>query len=103
MCALSINVTILMECREGEEVIIPRAHLNSSNADMPFSFLSTQLSHRVAFAMSINESQGQTLSVSGIHLDESYFSASTRNGSKENIFAFAPNGKTKNVVYNEVL
>ena len=84
---------------------------------------------RLAFAMTINKSQGnhqfeviyehhhkllisfsgQTLKAAGLHLEEPCFShgqlyvGASRVGTKNDLFVLAPNGKTKNVVYKKVL
>ena len=58
--------------------------------------------------MAINKSQGQTLKVAGLHLEEDCFShgqlyvGSSRVGSKNSLFTFVPTGKTRNIVYKEV-
>ena len=59
--------------------------------------------------MSINKSQGQTLSVAGLHLQEACFSheqlyvGCSQVESSNNLYVFTPNGNTKNIVYHEVL
>ena len=59
--------------------------------------------------MTINKSQGQTLKVVGIDLTTPCFShgqlyvAFSRVSSPNNLFVLAPNEKTENVVYKEVL
>lgn len=104
-----IEARILTGCARGEDVFIPRIPLIPSGKDMPISFRRLQFPVRLSFGMSINKSQGQTLSVAGVHLEESCFShgqlyvACSRVGSMQNLFVFRPNGKTKNIVYNEVL
>jgi len=61
------------------------------------------------FALSINKAQGQTLSVTGINLDSPCFShgqfyvACSRVGNPQNLYVYAPNGETKNVVYEKAL
>uniref|UniRef100_A0A0L8H120 DNA helicase Pif1-like 2B domain-containing protein n=1 Tax=Octopus bimaculoides TaxID=37653 RepID=A0A0L8H120_OCTBM len=104
-----IEATILSGCGKGDDVFILRIPLTPSGADVPFTFRRLQFPLRVTFAMSINKSQGQTLSVAGLLLEEPCFShgqlyvGCSRVGSKTNIFAHAPQGKTRNIVYNEVL
>lgn len=76
---------------------------------MPFNFKRLQFPVRVAFAMTINKAQGQTLQVCGVNLEEPCFShgqlyvASSRVGNPKNLIIYAPEGKTKNVVYLNVL
>uniref|UniRef100_A0A0L8IDV1 ATP-dependent DNA helicase n=1 Tax=Octopus bimaculoides TaxID=37653 RepID=A0A0L8IDV1_OCTBM len=78
-----IEATILSGCGKGDDVFIPRIPLTPSG--------------------------GQTLSVAGLLLEEPCFShgqlyvGCSRVGSKTNLFAYAPQGKTRNIVYNEVL
>ena len=69
---------------------------------------------RVAFAMTVNKAQGQTLTCVGVYLERPCFShgqfyvAASRVGLPENImFAIEPNGdgefRTANVVFAEAL
>jgi hypothetical protein len=102
-----IEVTILTGCARGEDVFIPRIPIIPS--DMPFQFKRLQLPVRLCFAMSINKSQGQSLRVVGVDLTNPCFShgqlyvACSRTGTKENLFVYAPGGRTENVVYQEAL
>ena len=104
-----IEATITTGCGRGEVVLIPRTHLFPSGSTLPFNFRRSQFPVRLCFAMSINKSQGQTLSVAGLHLGESCFShgqlyvGCSRVGSNEDAFAFAAGGRAKNIVYKEVL
>uniref|UniRef100_A0A0L8FMJ1 ATP-dependent DNA helicase n=1 Tax=Octopus bimaculoides TaxID=37653 RepID=A0A0L8FMJ1_OCTBM len=64
---------------------------------------------RLSFVMSINKAQGQTLEVVGLNLAEPVFChgqlyvGCSRVGNPENLFIYAPNGKTKNIVHHEAL
>ena len=59
--------------------------------------------------MTINKSQGQSLKVVGINLEEPPFShgqlyvAASRVGNPDNVFLLMPGAKTTNVVYKEAL
>ena len=59
--------------------------------------------------MSINKAQGQSLKVAGIHLETPDFShgqlyvACARVGTEKNLYIFAPDGKTRNIVYQTAL
>ena len=69
--------------------------------DMPFEFKRLQFPIRLAFAMTINKSQGQSLKVCGLNLEHSCFShgqlyvACSRVGRPSALFVFAPDNKTK--------
>uniref|UniRef100_A0AAG5CX79 DNA helicase Pif1-like 2B domain-containing protein n=1 Tax=Anopheles atroparvus TaxID=41427 RepID=A0AAG5CX79_ANOAO len=67
-----IQATILKGKYMGKEVLIPRIPLIST--DLPFEFKRIQFPVRLAFAMTINKSQGQSLEVCGINLEFSCFS-----------------------------
>jgi len=102
-----IEATILTGCARGEDVFIPRIPLIPT--DLPFDFKRLQFPVRLAFAMSINKSQGQSLKVAGINLENPCFShgqlyvACSRVGNPNNLFIYAPEGKTKNIVYPRAL
>lgn len=102
-----IEATILTGCATGENVFIPRIPLIPT--DLPFEFKRLQFPVRLAFAMSVNKSQGQSLKVAGINLQTPCFShgqlyvACSRVGDPENLFILAPGGQTKNVVYPKAL
>lgn len=102
-----IEATILTDKSKGEDCLIPRIPMIPT--DMPFQFTRLQYPVRLSFAMSINKAQGQTLNVCGVNLEESCFShgqlyvACSRVGTPSRLFIHAQNGKTKNIVYPNVL
>lgn len=102
-----INATILNGKFKGEDVLIPRIPLIST--DVPFEFKRLQFPVRLAFAMTINKSQGQSLEVCGLNLEHPCFShgqlyvACSRVGKPSSLFVYAANGKTKNIVYPKAL
>jgi ATP-dependent DNA helicase PIF1 len=102
-----IEATILTGCAKGEDVFIPRIPMVPT--DMPFEFKRLQFPVRLAFAMSINKAQGQSLKVAGINLETPCFShgqlyvACSRVGTGKNLYVFAPDAKTKNIVYQTAL
>lgn len=102
-----IEATILTGCGKGEDVFIPRIPLIPN--DLPFEFKRLQFPIRLAFAMSINKAQGQSLKVAGINLENPCFShgqlyvACSRVGNPKNLYILAPEGKTKNIVYPQAL
>ncbi|XP_077264817.1 uncharacterized protein LOC143898893 [Temnothorax americanus] len=102
-----IEATIFTGCARGETVFIPRIPLISS--EYLFEFKRLQFPIKVCFAMTINKSQGQSLKVAGIDLSEDCFShgqfyvACSRVSSPNSLVILAPEGRTTNVVYKEVL
>ncbi|CAF1932880.1 unnamed protein product [Rotaria magnacalcarata] len=102
-----IEATIMTSCAKGEDVFIPKIPLLPS--DMPFEFTRLQFPVRLAFAMSINKAQGQSLKVAGVNLETPCFShgqlygACSRVGTGKNLHVFAQDGKTKNIVYKTAL
>lgn len=102
-----IVASILKGPFKGEECLIPRIPLTST--DMLFNFKRQQFPLRLAFAMTINKSQGQSLEVCGINLEKPCFShgqlyvACSRVGKPSSLFVYAPEQKTKNVVYHAAL
>jgi len=77
---------------KGEEVIYPRIPIIPT--DLPFQFKRIQFPVRLAFAMPVNKSHGQSLEVCGINLGFSCFShgqlyvASSRVGKPSSLFVF---------------
>jgi ATP-dependent DNA helicase PIF1 len=102
-----IEATILTGCAKGENVFIPRIPLIPG--DLPFEFKRLQFPIRLAFAMSINKAQGQSLKVAGINLENPCFShgqlyvACSRVGNPKHLYIHSPEGKTKNIVYQKAL
>ncbi|CAF3348432.1 unnamed protein product [Rotaria socialis] len=102
-----IEATILAGCAKGEDVFISRIPL--APTDMPFEFKRLQFPVRLAFAMSINMAQGQSLKVAGINLESPCFFhgqlyvACSRVGTGKNLCVFAPDAKTKNIMYPTAL
>ena len=102
-----LEATILTGKEKGKTVFIPRIPLIPT--DLPFSFKRLQLPVRLAFSMTINKSQGQTIRCCGINLKSPCFShgqlyvACSRVGSPKNLFIFSPGDVTKNIVYPQVL
>ncbi|XP_026820637.1 uncharacterized protein LOC113559211 [Rhopalosiphum maidis] len=77
--------------------------------DVPFEFKRLQFPVRLAFAMTINKSQEQSLSVCGINLENPCFShgqlyvACSRVGKPSDLLIYAPGNQTKNIVYHKAL
>jgi ATP-dependent DNA helicase PIF1 len=99
-------------------VWIPRIFLKPKEGDFPFEWSRRQLTVSVAFAITINKSEGQTLKQAGVFLQEPVFAhgqlyvAASRVSHPQNIrFALTPEQspswplhyRTRNIVYKEVL
>lgn len=67
-----IEAIILKGKYKGEDVLIPRIPMIPT--DVPFEFKRLQFPVRLAFAMTINKSQRQSLSVCGINIENPCFS-----------------------------
>ena len=97
----------------GQTAFIPRITLRPSNEDMPIPLIRRQFPVRLAFAMTINKSQGQSVTHVGLDLRTPVFShgqlyvALSRCTSGQRIKVLFPEGqthtKTTNIVYPEVL
>lgn len=61
-----IEATIITGKYKGTDVLLPRIPMITT--DMPFAFKRLQFPLRLAFAMTINKSQGQSLQVCGLNL-----------------------------------
>jgi len=94
---------------------IPRIKFISDNSGLPFTFARKQFPLRLAYAMTINKSQGQTLSHVSLHLTDDVFShgqlyvAFSRAKASANIKVLLLDtihgriGLMRNVVYEEAL
>ena len=95
---------------KGEKVFIPRINLFASDSGLPFDLRRRQFPIKLAFSMTINKSQGQTLKKVGIYLPEPVFThgqlyvALSRVSSLNSITIFNSTGQnsTKNIVYKEI-
>ena len=67
-----IEATILTGYGKSKDVCILR--ISTAPTDMPFEFKPLQFPVRLGFVVSINETQGQSLKITGIDLETSRFS-----------------------------
>jgi ATP-dependent DNA helicase PIF1 len=109
-----IGVVVVTGTNIGDKVFIPRMNLIPSDANVYVSFQRRQFPLCLCFAMTINKSQGQTLSLVGLYLPRPVFThgqlyvalsrVTSRNGLR--ILITDDEGKssrsTINVVYQEV-
>ncbi|GFT86610.1 ATP-dependent DNA helicase pif1 [Trichonephila clavipes] len=102
-----VEATILTGRFKGEDVLIPRIPMIPT--DTPFKFKRLQFPIRLAFAITINKAQGQSLELCWLDLSVDCFShgqlyvACSRVGKPDSLYIYANNGKTKNIVYPQVL
>ncbi|XP_010496514.1 PREDICTED: uncharacterized protein LOC104773570 [Camelina sativa] len=109
-----LQARILTGTRVGKIVLIPRMLISPSDTRLPFKMRRRQFPVSVAFAMTINKSQGQSLENVGIYLPRPVFShgqlyvAMSRVKSKSGLKMLItdaegkPQTKTTNVVFKEV-
>lgn len=101
----------------GAVTFLPRIDLTPSDSKLPFRMKRRQFPVKLAFASTINKSQGKTLDKVGLYLPEPVFShgqlyvALSRVTSGLNLFIYLkyqenqnqPDNKTVNIVYKEVI
>nr|GEX23788.1 ATP-dependent DNA helicase PIF1-like [Tanacetum cinerariifolium] len=66
--ALKVGAQIINETHFGKEVIIPRLRITPSDKLLPIKIVRKQYPLSLSFAMTINKSQGQSLSKVGLYL-----------------------------------
>ncbi|GFS98753.1 ATP-dependent DNA helicase [Trichonephila clavipes] len=102
-----VEATILTGPFKGEDVLIPRIPMIPT--DTPFKFKRLQFPILLAFAITINKAHGQSLELCGLDLSVDCFShgqlyvACSIVGKPDSLYIYANNGKTKNIVYPQVL
>lgn len=102
-----IEATTLTGPFKSEDVLIPRIPMIPT--DMPFQFKRLQFPIGLAFAITINKAQGQSLELCGLDLDVDCFShgqlyvACSRVGKPDNLYICTDNGTTQNVAYPQAL
>ena len=112
-----LNCRILSGRHAGQDCFIPRIPMESADtSELGFQFKRTQFPLRLAFAITINKAQGQTLGQVGLVLDNPVFShgqlyvALSRVTTYQNLSLIVPNtdqaraeGRLTNVVWREAL
>lgn len=102
-----IEAEVVTGKEAGRRVYIPRIPMNPADNSLPFELRRVQFPVRVAFAMTINKAQGQTLSHVGLYLQKPVFChgqlyvALSRVKRASSIRVFLPQGETSttNAVY----
>ncbi len=90
--------------------MIPKITMTSQDNNLPVNIARLQFPVRLAYCLTINKAQGQSLSHVGVYLPQPVFShgqlyvAMSRSQSFNGLKVFTSQGSfTKNIVYHEVL
>lgn len=115
-----IQAVILTGDKKGTVVFIPRISITPTDTNLPFTFTRRQFPIKLAYAMTINKSQGQTFKLCGVFLPQPVFAhgqlyvALSRVGDPDGLKVMVPHDPlfgfqnregtwTKNIVYREVI
>jgi len=107
-----IEAIILVGTHRGQIVMIPRIDFIPENKELPFQYRRRQFPIRVCYAMTINKAQGQTVGIVGLDLTGEVFAhgqlyvalSRVKNArSLKVLLDVETQGRTKNIVYSEVL
>ena len=69
-----IEVTAVSGSNVGAKLFVPRVIMDNNDSTLPFSIRRRQFPLRIAFAMTANKAQGQTLARVGVYLGSDFFS-----------------------------
>ncbi|EUC57657.1 ATP-dependent DNA helicase PIF1 [Rhizoctonia solani AG-3 Rhs1AP] len=105
-----LELCLLTGTEAGKTVLIPRVALDTPESEFSFVLQRRQFPIRLAFAMTINKSQGQSVKNVGLDLEHSTFShgqlyvalSRCTSPSQIRIFTGSDQNVTKNVVYKDV-
>jgi hypothetical protein len=110
-----IEAVIITGTHIGDKVHIPRINLTTKGCHWPFVFCRRQYPIKICYSMTINKSQGQTLTNVGLYLKKPVFShgqlyvAISRVNNKKGLKILIENSDgscgniTTNIVYREIL
>ena len=96
-----LDVLILTGKCKGERVFLPRITMSSQQGALPFPLCRRQFPCKLAWAMTINKAQGQSLQRAGLLLEEPVFAhgqlyvAASRAGSFKNFRVVVANSETQ--------
>ena len=107
-----IDAVAISGSNVGAKIFIPRIWLHSQDAILPFEMKRKQFPVRLAYSLTANKAQGQTLEFVGIYLGKEFFShgqfyvAISRVGDPSSVRIFYKKENkchVRNIVYREIL